>query len=190
MGIPAAPEVANLYMSHFEESFADNFPLYRRYIDDIFVLVEAPSKKEARKQLDVVQADGLTLTWSVEEKSIAFLDLNIQISGNDIQFFPYRKPLNSYERLPFTSAHPLHVKRAAFCGEISRIARLCSKREVYIKELEYVRDIYLKRDYPCRLLEKWISAESSKRWNIRYENAPEASGEDSLWLKSEYNDVW
>ena len=43
MGKPAAPDVANLYMSYFEDSFANEFILYKRYIDDIFILVEADS---------------------------------------------------------------------------------------------------------------------------------------------------
>ena len=47
LGIPAAPNVANLYMSYFENTFAHEFPLYKHYIDDVFCLVEAVSKKAA-----------------------------------------------------------------------------------------------------------------------------------------------
>ena len=46
MGIPAAPDVANLSMSYFENTFAHVFPLYKRYIDDVFCLAEADSKKQ------------------------------------------------------------------------------------------------------------------------------------------------
>ena len=46
MGIPTAPDVANLYMSHFEDSFANKFLIYTHYIDDVFCLVEADSKKQ------------------------------------------------------------------------------------------------------------------------------------------------
>ena len=63
MGIPAAPDVAKLYMSHFEDSFANEFLLYKRYIDAVFCLVEADSKKAALEQCAKVHADGLTLTW-------------------------------------------------------------------------------------------------------------------------------
>ena len=66
MGIPAAPDVANLYMSYFEDSFTSEFPLYKHYIDDVFCLVEADSKKAALEQCAKVYADGLMLTWSVE----------------------------------------------------------------------------------------------------------------------------
>ena len=75
MGIPAAPDVANLYMSYFEDSFANDFLLYKRYIDEVFCLVEAESKKAALEQCAKVHLDGLTLTLSVEEKAVNFLDL-------------------------------------------------------------------------------------------------------------------
>ena len=122
MGIPAAPDVTNLYMSYFENMFAHELPLNKRYINDVFCLVEADSKKAALEQCSIVHADGLTLTWSVEEKAFNFLDLNITCETGYLSFKPYHKPLNSYERLPFTSAHPLHVKRAAFVGQVSRIS--------------------------------------------------------------------
>ena len=47
MGIPTARDVANLYMSFFEDAFAKEFILYKRYIDDVFILGEADSKKAA-----------------------------------------------------------------------------------------------------------------------------------------------
>jgi hypothetical protein len=190
MGIPAAPDVANLYMSHFENSFASEFILYRRYLDDIIVLVEAVSKKDALEQCSKVHADGLTLTWSVEERTVNFLDLSISLEAGYLSFKPYRKPLNSYERLPFTSAHPLHVKRAAFLGEVSRIARLCSRYPTYYNEIAHVRDIYLKRAYPPQLLHNWIRQEARNRWDSRYENKNEALEGSPFWLKSVYNDVW
>jgi hypothetical protein len=190
MGIPAAPDVANLYMAHFEDSFAGNFLLYKRYIDDVFVLVKAPTKKAAFEQLSVIKADGLELTWSVEEKTNNFLDLQVTLEQGYLSFKPYRKPLNSYERLPFTSAHPVHVKRAAFCGEVSRMARLCSNSNSYFTEIGYVRDIYLRRGYPSQLLHTWIKAEAKNRWNSRYEDTPNTLGGSPLWLKSKYNAVW
>jgi hypothetical protein len=190
MGIPAAPDVANLYMSHFENSFASGFILYKRYLDDIIILVEAVSKKDALEQCSKVRADGLTFTWTVEEKAVNFLDLTVSLEAGYLSFKPYRKPLNSYERLPFTSAHPLHVKRAAFLGEVSRIARLCSRYNTYYTEIAHVRDIYLRRGYPGALLHNWIRQEARNRWDSRYENKKEALEGSPFWLKSVYNDVW
>ena len=129
-------------------------------------------------------------TWSVEEKAINFLDLTITCEVGYMSFKPYRKPLNSYERLPFTSAHPLHVKRAAFLGEVSRMAPLCSRYPTYYTEISHVRDIYLKRGYPSQLLYTWIRQEARNRWDSRYENKKEALEGSPFWLKSVYNDVW
>ena len=191
MGIPAAPDVANLYMSYFENTFAHKFVLYKRYIDDVFVIIDASSREEALAQLDLVQAEGLKLTWSVDKETINFLDLEItQEAEKYFSFKPYRKPLNSYERLPWTSYHPVHVKRAAFCGEISRMARLCSNKNKFYNEVSYVKEIYLKRGYPNTLLHTWIKKESNSRWESRYKDAPEAEEGNSLWLKSVYNNVW
>ena len=163
MGIPVAPDVANQYMSYFENSFASEFPLYKRYIDDVFCLVEADSKKAALEQCSNVHADGLKLTWSVEEKAVNFLHLTITCETGYLSFKPYRKPLNSYETLPFTSAHPPHVKRAVFLGEVSRISRLCSKYDTYYNDIAHVRDIFLNRAYRPHLLYTWIRQEARNR---------------------------
>ena len=184
MGIPAAPDVANLYMSYFENTFAHEFPLYKRYIDEVFCLVEADSKKGALEQCSKVHADGLSLIWSVEEKAVNFLDLTNTCETGYLSFKPYRKPLNSYERLQFTSAHPLHVKRAAFLGEVSRILQLCSKYDTYYKEIAHVRDIYLKCAYLPHLLYTWIRQEARNRWDSRYENKKVALEGSPFWLKS------
>ena len=90
MGTPAAPDVANLYISYFENTFAHKFPLYKRYIDDVFCLVEADAKKAALEQMSKVHADGPTLIWSVEEKAVNFLDLTITCETGYLSFKPYR----------------------------------------------------------------------------------------------------
>ena len=126
----------------------------------------------------------------MEEKTVNFLELTITCETGYLSFKPYRKPLNNYERLPFTCAHPLYVKRAAFLGEVSQIERLCSKYDTYYNEIAHVRDIYLKRAYPPHLLYTWIWQEARIRWGSRYENKNEALEGSPFWLKLVYNDVW
>ena len=126
----------------------------------------------------------------MEEKAVNFLDLTISLEPGYLAFKPYRKPLNNYERIPYTSAHPLHIKRPAFLGQVSRIARLCSRHYTYYTEISYVRDIYLKYAYPPHFLYTWIRQEDRIRWDSRYENKKEALEGSPFWLKSVYNDVW
>ena len=147
MGVPAAPDVAQLYCA-FEESTAerfkkDNILLYRCYIDDILVILIAENKTSAMEQLSDLSFDSLEVIWEVDGRSTTFLDLSISLENYSIVFHPYCKPLNHYERLPFSSSHPLLVKRGAFLGEMSRMARLCSYEKDYKTAVYQVRDIYL-----------------------------------------------
>ena len=75
-------------------------------------------------------------------------------------------------------------------GEVSRIARLCSRYNTYYTEILYVRDIYLKRAYLPHLLYNRIRQEARNKWDSRYENKKEALEGSPFWLKSVYNDVW
>ena len=67
MGIPAAPDVANLYMSSFENKFAGNreFLLYKRYID-ISMIYSLLSKHPLARQQRKFSRPSLKLTaWNL-----------------------------------------------------------------------------------------------------------------------------
>ena len=168
MGVPAAPDVAQLYCA-FEESSAerfknDNILLYRCYVDDILVILIEEDKTSAMEQLSDLSFDSLEVIWEVDERSTTFLDLSISLENDGIVFRPYRKPLNHYERLPFSSSHPLLVKRGAFLGEMSRMAHLCSFEKDYKTAVYQVQDIYLHRGYPVRMLNSWIKNNYKSKW--------------------------
>ena len=70
MGVPAAPDVAQLYCA-FEESTAeqfknDNILHYRRYIDDILVILIAEDKTSTMEQLKDLSFDLLEFIWEVD----------------------------------------------------------------------------------------------------------------------------
>jgi hypothetical protein len=160
MGVPAAPDVAQLYCA-FEESNEPAFKntnilLFRRYIDDILVLLIAEDRASAMEQLSTLRYHKLEVIWEVDDVQTTFLDLTIMMKDGATVFKPYRKPLNHYERLPFSSSHPLTVKRGAFLGEMSRMARLCGFERDYKQAILEVRDIYLTRGYPAGMLKSWI----------------------------------
>ncbi|KAG9096055.1 hypothetical protein FRC07_010991, partial [Ceratobasidium sp. 392] len=55
MGMHHAPDLANLYGSHFENSIIPTIPgilYYGRYIDDVIFIVQAASAKEAREKCE------------------------------------------------------------------------------------------------------------------------------------------
>ena len=168
MGVQAAPNVAQLYCA-FEESTTerfkkDNILLYLRYIDDILVILIAEDKTSPMEQLSDLSFDSLEVIWGVDERLTTFLDLSISLENDGIVVRPYRKPLNHYEQLPFSSSHPLLVKRGAFLGEMSRMARLCSFEKDYKTAVYQVGDIYLHRGYPVGMLNAWIRNNYKNKW--------------------------
>ena len=195
MGVPAAPDVAQLHCT-FEESTAewfknDNMLLYRRYIDNRLVVLIAEDKTSAIEQLSDLSFDSLEVISEVDERSTTFLDLSISLENDSIVFRPYRKPLNYYERLPFSSSHPLLVKRGAFLGEMSRMACLCSFKKDYKTAVYQVLDIYLHRGYPIGMLNFWMKNNYKSKWQSRVLKEKDTNEEqEHLWLKSEYNPLW
>ena len=56
------------------------------------------------------------------------------------------------------SSHPKHTKHSAVFSQTLRISRLCSYEENFLKHNADIKSLFLKRDYP----EKLISAETDK----------------------------
>ena len=82
------PSYANLFVGFIKQQFFDKFEgtkpkLYRRYIDDCF-----GATSYNRQELDYFNASvnsfhpALKYTWVVSECFIAFLGINVSISGN------------------------------------------------------------------------------------------------------------
>ena len=80
MGTPFAVTVANAFMFHHEkdivEYYAQYLMLYKRFIDDIFVIWCGPkgTRFEFLNALNS-KTDRMKLTYCISESSISFLDL-------------------------------------------------------------------------------------------------------------------
>ena len=132
MGVACSPDLANLYMAEYEQHMpsVEGILLYQRYIDDIFTIILADSEEDAERRFrhSMPAPPGLEFTVEVSEHRMVFLDLEIFRNKKDshFQFRAFRKPLNHFERIPFSSAHPYWMKRGAFVSELSRLATLSS----------------------------------------------------------------
>ena len=123
---------ANLFVGFIEQQFFDKFDgtkpeLYRRYIDDCFGATSC-----SRQELDYFTASvnsfhpALKYTWVVSECSIAFLDINVSISGNQLSTSVHYKPTDSLSYLMHSSSHPAQVKNSIPYSQFLRLGRLCS----------------------------------------------------------------
>ena len=81
MGMPAAPDIANLYAAWYEKrlptALLDRMLLFKRYIDDIICVVYADNLDHCDRILRDYKIPGLKLNWEISETNAMFLDLDI-----------------------------------------------------------------------------------------------------------------
>ena len=81
MGMPAAPDIANLFAAWYERrlpaEFMDRCILFKRYIDDIICIVTANNLHHCEQVLRDYSIPGLKLNWEISETNAMFLDLDI-----------------------------------------------------------------------------------------------------------------
>jgi len=201
MGTSCAPLVANLYAAlkerrngvHRLRATVGKLLLYVRYIDDI-LLVFRGSKEELMEYLAKdAQLDGLNISWSYSCARQVFLDIELlMIPGHPytrLQTRVYRKPMNKHLYIPWSSAHPLHVKKAFVKAELTRFRMISSNEQYFVDTSLFFRRNLRRRGYPANILDSWFQ-------KVRYSDRPLSflpKREDRdvpLLLPSRYNQVW
>ena len=153
MGTKMGPSYTNLFVGFIEQQFFDKFEgtkpeLYRRYIDDCFGATPC-----SRQELDYFIASAysfhpaLKYTWVVYEFSIAFLDINVSISGNRLSTSVHYKPRDSHSYLLHSLSHPAHVKNSIPFSQFLRLLRLCSDDTDFSEKAEMCQ-FFKTRGYP------------------------------------------
>ena len=182
MGVACAPIVANLYCARTEKDrlkYRGPVVFFCRYIDDIFMIIKG-SRATVSKILDDWKYPGLTITWDIQEDATHFLDVHITLLKDKLVTSIFEKALNKHMYIPYSSAHPLHVKKAFVKAERMRYRTLCSNRA---GSLAFERKLFLnllRRAYPHRVLSGWFKSELT----------PREKPDIRFIIKSEYNPVW
>lgn len=104
----------------------------------------------------------LTFTYNYSYTSVDFLDLTIYKSTNFhftnlLDTKTYKKPLNLYQYLHFSSTHPPNIFKAIIKGECVRYARTNTTYETFTTTVHTFRRRLHKRNYPDELINKTIS---------------------------------
>ena len=148
MGIKCGPSIANIYVYIKEINWLliniDYIPIYKRFIDDIFIVSEFDLLSSNFKNI----FENLNLNI-IHENEVQFLDL--LISNNDyfdnLSFKLYTKKTNTFQYLYQTSNHPNHVFKNIPKSLFIRIRRICTH---YIDYLFFSRKLIsqlIKRGY-------------------------------------------
>lgn len=191
MGTSCAPAIANLYLAYFENKVVptlkkEGLLLFKRYIDDTFILYKG-SKETIPALLQKINNSypaSIKVTWEFNRDRMAFLDIEFLRIYNRLETRLYTKALNKHMYIPFSSAHPVHVKKGFVLAERSRYKMLCSLPEYLQAAEKALRLALVKRGYPSHYLDSWFSKDIS--------NKGQSKKPTDFWtyLPSEYNPVW
>jgi hypothetical protein len=136
MGTKMAPAYANTYLRSKEEPWleseplANNILLFRRYLDDLFLVFDDDGRKVQELIGRLREAFlPLELTVKTSTTSMVFLDVTVRVNHMTGKFESsmYRKETASNCMIPFNSAHPPHCLNNIPANEFDRIERLCSR---------------------------------------------------------------
>ncbi|EYC20386.1 hypothetical protein Y032_0022g598 [Ancylostoma ceylanicum] len=113
MGLRIAPLLAIVYLDHIEKSSLTNgIILYKRYIDDIFVI--GSSYTELEETLANLNAVDVNIKFTVEEPSsdgfLPFLNTQVRIRNGMTEIRWYKKRSSKNILLHSRSAHPTFMK--------------------------------------------------------------------------------
>jgi hypothetical protein len=200
-GSPLAPSVANLFMHSLEIDVIRKWDslilLYRRYIDDLFILFKG-SEQDLNKFIEDMNNlhNNIRLTWKVDQNQAEFLDLVI-FKGprwpNQVDYRIHQKALNSYLYLPWTSFHPMASKLSFITAELLRYARNCSQKTDYLQVKRKFGMRLKHRGYPVQVINKAFNLiKYSKRYDQIFKqknNAENLTASAPLVFKTRYDSI-
>jgi hypothetical protein len=115
-------------------------------------------------------------------KQIEFLDLNIMLTKEGIEFYTHQKKLNKYGYITPSSCHPKHTLSGFINGELTRYA-INSSKSIYYKitknlfyqrllvrgyQRNYLNDIFQKHTYTNRFSRKPSIQNNSTNLSFRF----------------------
>jgi hypothetical protein len=186
MGTSMAPAYANLYLAKKEEEWLKSTTkkpyilLFKRYLDDILILLDN-SSGTLQEMLGELKELYKPLKLTIEHgKSLPFLDLTIELEGDDLRYKLYRKPLNARELLPRNSCHPDQCKEGTIIGEYKRIEKLNSTALTKRKEEIKLMQRCMSKKY------SWKEVKRLKR-KAKREKRTRQEGEKRVYMTLTYN---
>lgn len=86
-----------------------------------------------------------------------FLDVQVRINNESLVTPIYEKNLNKHIYIPFSSAHPLSVKKGMVKAERMRFRYICSDERDWLAADKKLLQNLLRRGYPLSLLVSWFT---------------------------------
>nr|CAH8867590.1 unnamed protein product [Trichobilharzia regenti] len=158
MGSSLGPLLADCFMSSLENNplspTIDDFQLYKRYIDDTFIICD--ENCDLKNLLQIFNNAHPNIDFTLETESdemFHFLDVHLTRNvNNSLKRSIYKKPTWNGQFINFQSFVPLSRKRNLIYTLSSRIRKICS--EEMIEELRNLRKTLMENRFSPRFIDK------------------------------------
>ena len=102
----------------------------------------------------------------------------------------YRKPLNQFQRVPATSAHPNYMKKGVIIGEAAWLATISSELDIYETALHQLREEYCRLSYNWEWIDHALNTTvRGKLWDKR-DCKKSKEFNDSVVFKTWLDPIW
>ena len=156
MGSPAAPALANGWLSQFEDTIKADSKLYERYMDDILCTAKTEKVEERLRLLNDLHPNlDFTLEIEVNGK-LSFLDMTIYNEKGSLSSGWFRKATDTGLTLNFHSLAPNKYKKSVVISFIYRIYRACSNWKNFHIGLTEAKETLHRNQYPDNFLDPII----------------------------------
>ena len=168
MGSPLGPVYADIFMNFNEKKWISDCPssfkplLYRRYVDDTFLVFRCPS--HINLFLDYLNSKhpNIKFTCEMEHNSkLSFLDIEITNANGKFTTSVYRKPTFTGLGLSFLSFTPFLYKVNSIKTLVNRAFNVCSDYLFFDTEVKFLKNFFTMNGYPMsvfyRVLNKFLN---------------------------------
>ena len=165
MGSPLGPTLANIFLGFNEKKWLDDCPsqikpsYYRRYVDDIFVLLPDVTRLEEFRSYMSEKHPNINFTSEEEShNSLPFLDVHVRRNNNKYITSVYRKPTFSGVYTNYDSFIPASYKSSLLSTLLYRAFSICSSWDRIHTEFETIRSVMLRNGFPVELIDRGITS--------------------------------
>ena len=163
MGSPLGPHLANIFMGFMEKRWLQECPidfkpvLYRRYVDDTFLLFKSDSHFDLFLNYLNSKHPNISFTCDKEENNILpFLDIKIKRTENEFITSIYRKPTFTGLLSKYYAFSPKQNKENLIYTLTVRAFRICSNYFQLDEELQFLKKVLQANGYPLKFIEYTI----------------------------------
>uniref|UniRef100_A0A8D8Y5E7 Reverse transcriptase domain-containing protein n=1 Tax=Cacopsylla melanoneura TaxID=428564 RepID=A0A8D8Y5E7_9HEMI len=155
MGNPISPVMSNIFMEELEmttlnENMTCKPKLYKRYVDDIFLIFDRTDKLNLFFDLCNSQHPRIKFTKEIEkDNQMPFLDVLItRNTPSTIKLSVFRRPTHSDTYVNYNSNCNPSVKKALIKTLKNRAEKICDNQETYEEEKNKVIRALKQNNYP------------------------------------------